>query len=137
MKFYTETIELTTSHKREFVNITPRVKAALGKSGLTEGMILVSSMHVNAAVFVSDEEPGLLQDISDWAERLAPHRDAYLHAGRFESNAAAHLQTLLLNHQAVVPFSQGRLDLGPWQDVIFADFDGQRPRRIQVKVLGE
>lgn len=137
MKMYTEILELTTNQKREFLNITSRIRAALQKSGMHEGFALVSSQHVNAAVMVSDEEAGLLQDISDWAEHLAPHRDDYKHTGRFESNAAAHLQTLLLNHQAVVTFSQGRLELGPWQDIFFFDLDGQRPRRILVKFWGE
>jgi secondary thiamine-phosphate synthase enzyme len=137
MKIYTETIELTTQKKREFVNITARVKAALQKSGMQDGVLLVTSQHVNAGVFLGDEEPGLLEDISEWLDHLAPERDDYRHAGRFESNAAAHLRTLLVNHQAAVGFAQGRLELGPWQEIFFADFDGQRPRRILLKVLGE
>lgn len=137
MKIYTETIEMSTKQQREFVNITPRVKDALQKSGISEGFLLVTSMHVNAGVFVNDEESGLLEDISHWAEELAPHSDDYKHTKRFESNAAAHLQTLLLNHQAIVTCAHGRLDLGPWQQVFFAEFDGPRPRRIQVKIMGE
>lgn len=137
MKIYTEVIELTSKEKREFINITARVKAALQKSGLQDGILLVSSQHVNAGLFVGDEEPGLLKDISEWLDHLAPERDDYLHSGRFESNAAAHLRTLLVNHQAAVGFAQGRLELGPWQEIFFAEFDGHRPRRILIKILGE
>ncbi len=137
MKIYTEVIELATARKREFLNITLRAKAALEKSGIQEGILVVTSMHVNAAVFVNDEESGLIEDISKWAEQVAPHREDYAHAGRFESNAAAHLQSILLNHQAIVGCAHGKLDLGPWQQVFFAELDGPRPRRIQVKILGE
>jgi secondary thiamine-phosphate synthase enzyme len=137
MKIYSEIIELTSTEKREFINITARVRAALQKSGFADGILLVSSQHVNAGVFVNDEESGLLQDISEWAERLAPYSDGYRHAGKFESNAAAHLHTLLLNHQVIVPFANSRLELGPWQDIFFAEFDGHRPRRILIKILGE
>jgi len=137
MKIYNEIIEMTTKQKREFVKLTERVKAAVQKSGLQDGVVLVTSLHVNAGVFINDEEPGLLEDISEWANKLAPESNPYKHPARFESNASAHLQTLLLNHQAMVGFAQGRLELGPWQEIFFAEFDGQRPRRIQVKVLGE
>ncbi|HEV8385255.1 MAG TPA: secondary thiamine-phosphate synthase enzyme YjbQ [Candidatus Acidoferrales bacterium] len=137
MKLYTEIIEMTTKEKRELVNITPRVRAAVDKSGFQDGILIVTALHVNCGVFVNDEEPGLLEDISAWANQLAPERDDYKHGRKFESNAAAHLQTLLLNHQATVGFSQGHLELGPWQQIFFAEFDGQRPRRIQVKILGE
>ncbi len=137
MKIYTEIIEMTTKEKREFVNLTPRVRAALEKSGFHDGILFVTALHVNCGVFVNDEEPGLLEDISNWTSQLAPERDNYKHSKRFESNSAAHLQTLLINHQANVGFSNGHLELGPWQQIFFAEFDGQRPRRIQVKILGE
>jgi secondary thiamine-phosphate synthase enzyme len=137
MKVYTEVLELATTKKREFMNITPRVKAALEKSGLQDGILVVNSMHVNAAIFVNDEESGLIEDISQWAEQVAPHRNDYEHTGRFESNAAAHLQAILLNHQTIVNCAHGKLDLGPWQQVFFAELDGPRPRRVQIKILGE
>jgi secondary thiamine-phosphate synthase enzyme len=137
MKLYTEIIEMTTKEKRELVNITTRVRAAVDKSGIQDGILIVTALHVNCGIFVNDEEPGLIEDISNWANQLAPERDDYKHGRKFESNAAAHLQTLLLNHQATVGFSQGHLELGPWQQIFFAEFDGQRPRRIQVKILGE
>ena len=137
MKIYTEVLEMATAKKREFLNITPRVKAALEKSGLQDGILVVTSMHVNAAIFVNDEEAGLIEDISNWAEQVAPYREDYAHSGRFESNASAHLQAILLNHQAIVNCAHGKLDLGPWQQVYFAELDGPRPRRVQVKILGE
>jgi secondary thiamine-phosphate synthase enzyme len=107
------------------------------KSGFRDGIVLVSSLHSNSAVVVNDDEPGLLEDIDAWLSQLAPLRDDYKHQGRFESNAAVHLQSLLLHHQVIVPFTEGRLDLGPWQAVLFIELDGQRPKRILVKVMGE
>lgn len=137
MKIYSEQITLQTKALREFINLTSQVKAAMEKSGFRDGVILVSSLHSNAAVIVSDDEPGLLEDLQEWLDKLAPVREDYKHQGRFESNAAVHLQGLLLHHQAIVAFSEGRLDLGPWQYILFADLDGQRPKRILVKVMGE
>jgi secondary thiamine-phosphate synthase enzyme len=137
MKIYNEQITLQTQALREFVNITPQVKAAMEKSSFRDGIILVSVLHSNAAVIVNDEEPGLLEDLNAWLDQIAPVRDDYKHKGRFESNAAVHLRSLLLHHQAVVAFSDGRLDLGPWQFILFAELDGQRPKRILVKVMGE
>jgi len=137
MKVHNDYITVQTKQKREFMNITPNVKSAMEKSGIRDGIVLVSALHVNAAVFVNDEEPGLLQDVDQWLERLAPHRDDYKHFGKFESNASAHLQSLLARHQVLVPISEGKLELGPWQQVIYAELDGQRPKRILLKVMGE
>jgi len=137
MKIYTEVATLQTANKREFMNITTQVKAALEKSQLRDGIIVVTALHSNVAIFVNDEEPGLLEDLEEWLNQLAPEREDYKHQGRFESNTGTHLQSLLLHHQVVVPFTEGRLDLGPWQFVIFAEFDGQRPKRIVMKVMGE
>jgi secondary thiamine-phosphate synthase enzyme len=137
MKIYNEQLTLQTQGKREFVNITPQVKAAMEKSGFRDGIILVSVLHSNAAVIVNDDEPGLLEDLQSWLDQLAPERDDYKHRGRFESNTGIHLQSLLLHHQVIIAFSEGRLDLGPWQFVLFAELDGQRPKRILVKVMGE
>jgi secondary thiamine-phosphate synthase enzyme len=136
MPVYNEEITLQSTKLREFFNITSNIKAALEKSGFSDGLIVVSSLHSNSAVFVNDEEPGLLQDVEAWLDQLAPARDDYKHKGRFESTTAVHLQALLLNHQAIVAFTNRRLDLGPWQFVIYADLDGQRPKRILVKVIG-
>jgi secondary thiamine-phosphate synthase enzyme len=137
MKIYNEQLTLQTQKLREFINITPNVKAAIEKSGFSDGIILVSTLHSNSAVIVSDEEPGLLEDIEGWLDKLAPVRDDYKHEGRFESNAGVHLQGLLLHHQAIVAFSEHRLDLGPWQYVLYVELDGQRPKRVLIKVMGE
>ncbi len=137
MKIYNEEITLHTEKLREFINITPSVKAAMEKSGFSDGIILVSTLHSNSAVIVNDEEPGLIEDIEAWLDKLAPLREDYKHMGRFESNAGVHLQGLLLHHQALVAFTAHRLDLGPWQHVLYAELDGQRPKRILVKVIGE
>ncbi|HTV58616.1 MAG TPA: secondary thiamine-phosphate synthase enzyme YjbQ [Verrucomicrobiae bacterium] len=137
MKIYTEHITLQTQKVREVVNLTSQVKAAMEKSAFRDGIILVSSLHSNSAVVVNDDEPGLLEDIDAWLTDLAPSRDDYKHKGRFESNASIHLQALLLHHQVIVPFSEARLDLGPWQFVLFVELDGTRPKRILVRVMGE
>lgn len=137
MKIHSDYLTIQSKQKREFVNITPNVKAALEKSGMRDGFVLVSALHANAAVFVNDEEPGLLEDLEAWLEKLAPYRDDYKHATRVESNASAHLQSLLLHHQVLVPVSDGRLELGPRQSVIYAELDGLRPKRILIRVMGE
>jgi secondary thiamine-phosphate synthase enzyme len=137
MKIYNEQLTIQTQSKREFVNITPQVKAAMEKSSFRDGIILVSVLHSNAAIIVNDDEAGLLDDLQSWLDQVAPEREDYKHRGRFESNTGIHLQSLLLHHQVIVSFSEGRLDLGPWQFVLFAELDGQRPKRITIKVLGE
>jgi secondary thiamine-phosphate synthase enzyme len=137
MKIYTDVLTFQSAKKREFINITPQVKLALEKSAFRDGIILVSVTHSNAAIIVSDDEPGLLEDLQAWIEQLAPEREDYKHRGRFESNTGIHLQSLLLHHQVVVPFTEGRLDLGPWQFVLFAELDGQRPKRVVIKAMGE
>lgn len=137
MKIYTEQITLQTKKSREVINITSQVKAAMEKSGFRDGIILVSTLHSNAAIIVNDEEPGFLEDLDAWLDQLAPARDDYKHKGRFESNSSIHFQSLLLHHQEIVAFAEGRLDLGPWQFVLFVELDGLRPKRILIKVMGE
>jgi secondary thiamine-phosphate synthase enzyme len=137
MRIYNEQLTLQSQKPREFINITPNVKAAMEKSGFRDGIVLVSSLHSNSAVIINDEEAGLLEDLDHWLTKLAPVDEDYKHQGRFESHSGIHLQALLLNHQAVVSFAEGRLDLGPWQHVLFAELDGQRPKRILLKVMGE
>jgi secondary thiamine-phosphate synthase enzyme len=137
MKTYTEHVTLQTKKAREVVNITAQVKAAMEKSGLRDGIIVVSSLHANSAIIVNDEEQGLLEDIDQWLNRLAPERDDFKHQGQFESNAAVHLQGILLGHQIVSSFSEARLDLGPWQSILFVELDGLRPKHIVVKLIGE
>jgi secondary thiamine-phosphate synthase enzyme len=137
MRIHSDYVTVQTKEKREFLNLTPNIKAAVEKSGIRDGIVLVSSLHSNSALFVNDEEPGLLQDITEWADRLAPFGPDYHHNPRSESNAGAHLQGLLLNHQAFVSLADGKLELGPWQNVMYAELDGQRPKRILIKILGE
>jgi len=137
MKIHTDTLTVHTQKNRELFNITPQVKAAVQKSGITDGMVLVTSLHVNAAVIVCEDEPGLLEDLNAWLEQVAPRHDNYKHGKKFESNAGVNLQTLLLHHQVVIPLAEGRADLGPWQNVFYVELDGGRPKRYTIKVMGE
>jgi secondary thiamine-phosphate synthase enzyme len=137
MKFHTEYLTFNTKKQRDYINITKEVEAALKKSGVREGMILVSSMHITASVYVNDAEEGLIQDIDEWLERLAPYRQDYRHHRTGETNGDAHLKNLLMHHQVIVPVTEGRLDLGPWQQMYYAEFDGRRKKRALIKVMGE
>jgi secondary thiamine-phosphate synthase enzyme len=137
MKSQTEYITFNTRKHREYVNITAQVEQVVRRSGIAEGMVLVSAMHITAGVFVNDAESGLLADIDEWLERLAPFRQDYRHHGTGESNADAHLKNLLVHHQVILPITKGRLDLGPWQQVYYAEFDGQRAKRLVIKAMGE
>jgi len=137
MKSYTEYLWFNTKKQREFINITDEVQKALEKSQIKEGLILVSAMHITAGVYVNDAESGLIADIEEWLEKLAPFRRDYRHHHTGESNGDAHLKNLLIGHEVVVPVTNGRLDFGPWQQVYYAEFDGQRRKRVLIKVLGE
>ena len=132
----TEYLVMQTAREREFVNLTDRVRAIVRASGVVDGLVLVSSMHITSAVFVNDNEAGLLEDIEGWAERLAPRGD-YHHHRTGETNGDAHLKNLLLGHQVVLPVSRGDLDLGPWEQLFYGEFDGRRPKRVIVKVVGD
>jgi secondary thiamine-phosphate synthase enzyme len=136
MKTLTEYLWFETSQKRELVRLTDTVAALVKKSGVKEGLVLVSAMHITAGVFVNDDESGLHQDIWRWLEHLAPQAD-YLHHRTGEDNGDAHLKSMLVHHQVIVPITKGALDLGHWQQVFYAEFDGQRRKRVIVKVLGE
>ncbi len=136
MKSLTEYLWFETQAKRELVRVTDTVAQLVKKSGVKEGMVLVSAMHITAGVFVNDNEPGLWDDIWDWLAHLCPEKD-YRHHRTGEDNGDAHLKSLLLHHQVVVPITAGKLDLGPWQQVFYAEFDGQRRKRVVVKVLGD
>ncbi|MGO8731391.1 MAG: secondary thiamine-phosphate synthase enzyme YjbQ [Terriglobia bacterium] len=137
MKSYTEYLWFNTKKPREFINITEEVEKALEKSQIKEGMILVSAMHITAGVYVNDAESGLIADIEEWLEKLAPFRRDYRHHHTGETNGDAHLKNLLIGHEVVVPVTNGRLDFGPWQQVYYAEFDGQRRKRVLIKVMGE
>jgi secondary thiamine-phosphate synthase enzyme len=136
MKSHTEYLWFNTKREREFLNITDKAAEILEKSGVREGMMLVSAMHITAGVYVNDAEDGLIEDIQEWLERLAPHGD-YRHHRTGETNGDAHLKNLLIGHQVILPITAGRLDLGPWQQVYYAEFDGRRRKRVIVKVIGE
>lgn len=137
MKFYTEYLWFNTEKKREYINITSTLNTILKKSGIQEGMMLVSAMHITAGVWVNDAEDGLLQDIDEWLEKLAPFRQDYKHHWTGETNGDAHLKSLLVHHQVIIPITNGKLDFGPWQQVYYAEFDGRRKKRVVVKVMGE
>jgi secondary thiamine-phosphate synthase enzyme len=137
MKFHTEYQTFQTAKRREYINITPRVEEAVRKSGAREGMVLVSAMHITAAVYVNDAEDGLIADIDEWLEHLAPFREDYRHHRTGEDNGDAHLKNLIMHHQVILPITAGALDLGPWQQVYYAEFDGRRRKRAIIKVMGE
>ena len=137
MKSHTEYLWFNTKKQREFINITEEVEKALEKSQIKEGLILVSAMHITAGVYVNDAESGLIADIEEWLEKLAPFRHDYRHHRTGESNGDAHLKNLLIGHEVVLPVTNGKLDFGPWQQVYYAEFDGQRRKRVLIKVLGE
>jgi len=137
MKFHTEYLWFNTKKHREFIHITGKVEEAVAKSGVREGMALVSAMHITAGVWVNDAEDGLLQDIDEWLEKLAPFRADYRHHRTGETNGDSHLKNLLVHNQVILPITDGKLDLGPWQAVYYAEFDGQRRKRAIIKVMGE
>jgi secondary thiamine-phosphate synthase enzyme len=137
MRFHTEYLTFRTRNHREYINITPQVEAALAKSGIAEGMILVSAMHITAGVYVNDAEDGLIRDIDEWLEHLAPFREDYKHHRTGETNGDSHLKSLLVHHEVMIPVTKGKLDFGPWQQVYYAEFDGQRPKRVIIKVMGD
>ena len=137
MRFHTAYLTFNTQKQRDYINITPQVESALAKSGIRDGMILVSAMHITAGVWVNDAEDGLLADIDEWLEKLAPFRRDYRHHRTGETNGDSHLKSLLVHHEVNVPVTAGRLDFGPWQQVYYAEFDGQRAKRVLLKVMGE
>ena len=137
MKFQTEYLKFHTRKHREYIHITPQIEAIVKNSGIKEGMVLVSAMHITAGVYVNDNESGLIEDIDKWLEELAPFREDYQHHDTGETNGDSHLKALLTHHEVIVPITAGRLDFGPWQQIFYAEFDGQRDKRVIVKVMGE
>jgi len=137
MKTHTEYLKFHTRKHREYIHITPQIEAIVNKSGVREGMVLVSAMHITAGVYVNDNESGLIEDIDQWLEHIAPYRDDYRHHDTGETNGDSHLKALLIHHEVIVPISAGKLDFGPWQRIFYAEFDGQRSKRVIVKVMGE
>jgi secondary thiamine-phosphate synthase enzyme len=137
MKSHTEYIWFDTKKRREYINITSEVAQIVTNSSVKEGMVLVSAMHITAGVYVNDAESGLIKDIDEWLEKLAPHNEDYRHHRTGETNGDAHLKSLLIHHEVIVPITEGELDFGPWQQIYYAEFDGQRRKRVIVKVIGE
>ena len=138
MKSYRKELWFELPRRRQLINITGRISECLHASGIGEGLVLVNAMHITASVFINDDEPGLHADFERWLEKLAPElpHTQYAHNGA-EDNADAHLKRTLMGHQVILPITAGKLDLGPWEQVFYAEFDGQRKKRVVVKVMGE
>jgi len=137
VKSVTEYLWFNTKRHREYLNITPQVEAFVARSSIQEGFLLVSAMHITASVYVNDDEEGLIHDIEELLQRLAPEGQDYHHHRTGETNGDAHLKRLLIGHQALLPITKGQLDLGPWEQVYYAEFDGQRRKRVLLKAIGE
>ena len=138
MKAYTEYLVFNTEKRYEIVNITAQVEKALDKSGIKEGLCLVNAMHITASVFINDDEKGLHQDFLDWVEKLAPYGiERYRHNRTGEDNGDAHLKRTIMGREVVVAVTKGNLDFGPWERIFYGEFDGQRRKRVLVKIIGE
>lgn len=137
MKSHTEYLWFETKKHRDYINITDKVAGIVSKSGVKEGVVLISAMHITAGVYVNDAESGLIQDIDEWLEKLCPYRDEYRHHHTGETNGDSHLKSLLIGHQQLMPITKGALDLGTWEQIYYAEFDGRRKKRVIVKVMGE
>ncbi len=137
MKIHTEYLYFETKKHREYIHITPQIEQILQRSGVKDGMILVSAMHITAGIYVNDNEDGLIHDIDAWLEKLAPFQKDYQHHRTGEDNGDSHLKALLIHHEVILPVTGGKLDFGTWQRVFYAEFDGQRRKRVIVKVMGE
>lgn len=137
MRTHTEYLWFETKKRKELVHITPCLQAILERSTTREGMMLVSAMHITAGIIVNDNEPGLHRDILEWLGNIAPEESSYAHHNTGEDNGDAHLKRILVHHQVILPITGGRLDLGPWEQCFYAEFDGQRKKRVVVKVMGE
>lgn len=137
MRAHTEYLTFNTSERVEFVRITDKVQSAIDKSGVKDGLVLVNPMHITAAVIVNDDESGLKRDYVAVLERLVPYKADYRHNDTGEDNAASHIWRQLMGHQVVMPITKGRLDLGTWEQIFYCEFDGQRNKRVLIKVIGE
>lgn len=140
MKSHTQHLTFTIPARMDFVNITPQVEEIVRKSGVREGLVLINAMHITASVFINDDEPGLHQDYKDFLERLAPYDPSpqtYRHNRTGEDNGDAHIKRQIMGREVVVAITAGKLDFGPWEQIFYGEFDGRRPKRVLVKVLGE
>ena len=138
MKSYKKELWFQTKNRREFINITGDINSCLGESKIKEGLLLCNAMHITASVFINDDESGLHHDFENWLEKLAPEKpySQYNHNG-FEDNADAHMKRSVMGREAVIAVTEGRLDLGPWEQVFYGEFDGKRRKRVLVKIIGE
>jgi secondary thiamine-phosphate synthase enzyme len=138
MKTYRKELWFETGQRRELINITRTVADCLQESGISEGLLLCNAMHITASLFINDDEPGLHQDIEEWLEGLAPEKpySRYRHNG-YEDNADAHLKRTIMGREVVVAVTEGQLDLGPWEQIFYGEFDGKRRKRVLVKIIGE
>ena len=138
MKSYRKELTFHTRTRRAFINITPQIEECLRESGIKEGLLLCNAMHITASVFINDDEPSLHSDFERFLEKLAPEKpyDQYAHNG-FEDNADAHLKRTIMGREVVVAVTNGRLDFGPWEQIFYGEFDGKRPKRVLVKIIGE
>lgn len=138
MKSFRKELWFETPRRRELINITPQVEQCLEESGITEGLLLCNAMHITASVFINDDESGLHHDFEVWLEKLAPEKpySQYRHNG-YEDNADAHLKRTVMGREVVVAISEGKLDFGPWERIFYGEFDGKRPKRVLVKIIGE
>ncbi len=139
MKSLTEHLWFDVPNRRDYINITDKVEGLVTKSGVREGLVLVNAMHITASVYINDAESGLIQDYDDWLEQLAPHEPTskYRHNRTGEDNADAHLKRQIMGREVVVAITNGKLDVGPWEQIYYAEFDGRRKKRVLVKVIGE
>lgn len=140
MKSHTEYLTMNVPKRMDFVNITSRVEDAVRQSGVSEGLVLVNAMHITASVFINDDEPGLHQDYAGWLEGLAPFDPSptrYAHNRTGEDNADAHMKRQVMGREVVVAITDGKLDFGPWEQIFYGEFDGRRPKRVLIKVIGE
>ncbi len=138
MRHYRKELWFETTHRRELINITQKVTACLGESGIREGLLLCNAMHITASVFINDDESGLHHDLEVWLEGLAPEKphSRYRHNG-YEDNADAHLKRSVMGREVVVAVTDGKLDLGPWEQIFYGEFDGMRRKRVLVKIIGD
>jgi secondary thiamine-phosphate synthase enzyme len=140
MKTYTEYLTMNIPKRMDFVNITPQVAEAVRRSGVKEGICLVNAMHITASVFINDDEPGLHEDFRRWLEQLAPYDPSptrYAHNRTGEDNADAHHKRQIMGREVVVAITNGKLDFGPWEQIFYGEFDGRRPKRVLIKIIGE
>ena len=139
MKHLRQELWFNTPHRRDYINITDQIEKLVTQSGVKNGLCLVNAMHITAAVYINDNESGLIEDYDDWLEKLAPHAPTsqYRHNRTGEDNADAHMKRQIMGREVVVAITEGKLDFGPWEQIFYAEFDGQRKKRVLVKIIGE